>query len=322
MAGDSYENIGARGGGILSTMAAVRAASEDHIVALTAARLRRCAQLGTTTCEIKSGYGLDLESEIKQLQAIARVGREPTLPRVVPTFLALHALPPEARSRRAEWVRDVADHWVRAVAERRLAKYVDAYIDRNAFQVEEARQVFSKAHDVGLGVRAHVGQFADVGGADLAADGGAASVDHLENVSHASLAKLAASGTRAVMLPTATFTLRQAPPPVEMVKAAGVPVVVATDANPGSAPSLSLPLAMSLAVRNYGLTPEEVIVAATREAAASLGLQDVCGRLSPGLDADLVVWDLPHEGAIVQPWGASMTRLVVSRGYAVYRTPA
>jgi imidazolonepropionase len=314
MAGESYEAIGAAGGGIVSTMAAVRAAREEELVALAARRLRRMASLGTTTCEIKSGYGLDLANELKQLQAISTLSRDRTLPRAVPTYLALHALPPEARDCRNLWLAQVAAEWLPAIAERKLARYVDAYIDRNAFSVEEARMVFTRAHELGLGVRAHVGQFADVGGAELAADGGAASVDHLEHVSHDALVKLSASGTRAVLLPVASYTLRQKPPPVAAIRAAGVKMVVATDANPGTAPTESLPLAMALAVKEYGLTPEEALVAATREAANSLGLEDVCGRLSAGLDADLAIWDLPHERAILQPWGSPITRLVVSRG--------
>lgn len=314
MAGAGYEQIAAAGGGILSTMNAVRAAREQELVQETASRLRRVAALGTTTCEIKSGYGLDLPNELKQLQAIDTLSRDRTLPRLIATYLALHAVPPEGKSDRKAWVARVADQWVPEVAALKLARYVDAYIDRNAFSVEEARLVFARAHELGLGVRAHVGQFSDVGGADLAADGGAASVDHLEHVSHDSLVKLSASGTRAVLLPIASYTLRQQPPPVAAIRAAGVKIVVASDANPGTAPTESLPLAMAMAVRDYGLTPEEALLATTREAAKSLGLEDDCGRLSPGLDADFVVWDAPHERVLVQPWGSCLTRLVASRG--------
>jgi imidazolonepropionase len=321
MAGESYESIAAAGGGIVSTMRAVRGASDQELVASGAARLRRMAALGTTTCEIKSGYGLDLDNELKQLRAIACLRMDADLPRIVPTYLALHALPPEAKARRDAWVATVANEWVPAIAKAGLAKYVDAYIDRNAFSVDEARSVFARAQELKLGIRAHVGQFADVGGADLAADGGAASVDHLEHVTHASLQKLAASGTRAVLLPVASFTLKQSPPPVAAIRTAGVPIVIATDANPGTAPTESLPLAMAMAVRDYGLTPEEAIAATTREAAASLGLMDVCGRLSPGLDADFVIWDLPHERALVQPWGSQLPRWVVSRGRTIAQGP-
>jgi imidazolonepropionase len=318
MAGANYEAIAAAGGGILSTMNAVRAAREEDLVQETATRLRRIAALGTTTCEVKSGYGLDLPNELKQLQAIDTLSHDRTLPRLIATYLALHALPPEGRENRKAWVAQAAEQWVPTVAERKLARYVDAYIDRSAFSTEEARAVFARAQELGLGVRAHVGQFSDIGGADLAADVGAASVDHLEHVSHDALVKLSASGTRAVLLPVASYTLRQQPPPVAAIRAAGVKIVIASDANPGTAPTESLPLAMALAVRDYGLTPEEVLIAATREAAKSLGLQDNCGRLSPGLDADFVVWDVRHERVLVQPWGSCLTRLVVSRGNVLH----
>lgn len=317
MAGASYEAIAAAGGGIVSTMRAVRTATEEQLLELTSQRLRRMAQLGVTACEIKSGYGLDLDSELKQLRAIASAQADTTLPRVVPTFLALHALPPEAESNRDAWVRDVAYRGLPAVAAQLLAQYVDAYIDRNAFTVEEARLVFSEARRLGLGIRAHVGQFADVGGADLAAELGAVSVDHLEHVSPSSLQRLAASGTRAILLPMASFALKQTPPPVAAIRSAGIPIVVASDANPGTAPTESLALGMALAVRDYGLTPEETILAATREAAASIGLGDVCGQLACGREADMVVWDVPHERALVQPWGSVVARLVLRRGRAL-----
>lgn len=319
MQGAGYEAIAAAGGGIVSSMRAVREASVEQLEKLMRRRLLRMAQLGTTTCEIKSGYGLDLEHETKQLRAIDAVSHNAALPRVVPTFLALHALPPEARAHRQQWIERVAKEWVPAVAQQKLARFIDAYIDRNAFSADEARVVFESAKATGMGVRAHVGQFADVGGADLAAELAAASVDHMENVSEEALAKLAASHTRAVLLPTASFTLRQTPPPVAAVRRAGVSMVVASDANPGTAPTESLLLAMAFALHSYGMTPEECILGATREAAASLGLGDVCGKLAPGYSADVVGWDLPHERALLQPWGSAPTTLVVLRGNVVHQ---
>ncbi len=318
MSGAGYEQIAAAGGGIAATMNAVRAATAGQLASSTWARLRRMAALGTTTCEVKSGYGLDLANEIKQLRVIEQLASDVRLPRVIPTYLALHAIPPEGKAHRDEWVDRVAREWVPEIAKLGLARYVDAYIDRNAFTVEEARRVFDKAYELKLGVRAHVGQFADVGGADLAADGGAASIDHVEHVSHDSLLKLAASKTRVVLLPVASYTLKQTPPPVQAIREAGVPMVIATDSNPGTAPTESLPLAMAMGVRDYGLTPEEVLIASTREAAASLGLHEVCGRLAPGFDADFVAWSVPHERVLVQPWGSQLTRLVVSRGRALH----
>ena len=319
MQGAGYEAIAEAGGGIVSSMREVRAATASTIEQSIRRRLRRMASLGTTTCEIKSGYGLSLDSELKQLSAIDAAAKDETLPRVVPTFLPLHALPPEGRGDRDKWVTDVVEVWVPKVAAEGLARFVDAYIDRNAFTVEEADRLFAAATEHGLGIRAHVGQFADVGGASLAAAMGASSVDHMENVSPAALAALASAGTHAVLLPMASFTLRQAPPPVAAIREAGVPIVVASDANPGSAPTESLCMTLAFALHTYELTPEECILGATRRAAVSLGLGEECGRLATGTSADLVVWDLPHEHAILQPWGSPITRLVLRGGRVLHQ---
>ncbi|XXT25492.1 imidazolonepropionase [Sorangium sp. So ce429] len=314
MAGGDYEAIAAAGGGIVASMRAVRAATTDELAGALRARLRRMAALGVTAVEAKSGYGLDEAAERKQLEAVAEAGRDARLPRVVPTYLALHALPPEAGGDRAAYAGAVARSWLPAIAAAGLARYVDAYIDRSAFSVDEARPVLERARALGLGVRVHVGQFADVGGAELAATLGAASADHLEHVAPEGIAALARAGVAAALLPVASFTLRQEPPPVAALRAAGVPLIVGSDANPGTAPTESLPLALALAVRLYGLTVAEAILGATREAARALGLGGVCGAVRPGFRADLVVWDLPHENAIVQPWGAPRARAVLRDG--------
>ena len=314
MAGADYETIAAAGGGIVASMRAVRAATAAEIAAALRARLQRMARLGVTTVEAKSGYGLDEASERKQLEAIADAAGSTDLPRVVPTYLALHALPPEARGDRDAYAREVERAWLPAIAAAGLARFVDAYVDRSAFSVDQARGVLARARALGLGVRLHVGQFADVGGAELAAELGAASVDHLEHVGPAGIARLAAEGVRAVLLPIASFTLRQDPPPVAALRAAGVRLVIASDANPGTAPTESLPLAMALAVRSYGLSVAEALLGATREAAASLGLAGICGVIRPGLRADLTVWDLPHENALIQPWGSARAASVLRDG--------
>jgi imidazolonepropionase len=177
------------------------------------------------------------------------------------------------------------------------------------------------ARESGVGVRFHVGQFADVGGAALAARTRAASADHLEHVTRRDLDALAAAGTRAVLLPVASFTLGQPAPPVADMRAAGVAMVVASDANPGTAPTESLPLALAFAVRAYGLTADEALLGATREAAHALRLGERVGQLVPGYDADLVVWDLPHEHAIVEPWGTPKTRVVLRAGQKIAPAP-
>jgi imidazolonepropionase len=317
MAGAGYEAIAAAGGGIVASMRAVRAAHTEEIAAALRARLGRMASLGVTTVECKSGYGLDEASERKQLEAIAEAGRAEDLPRVVPTYLALHALPPEAGGDRAAYARRVADGWLPAMAQAGLCRFADAYVDRSAFSVEQATPVLARARDLGLGVRVHVGQFADVGGAEMAAAMGAATVDHVEHVGQAGIDALAKAGVRAVLLPVASFTLKQQPPPVAALRAAGVPLVVASDANPGTAPTESLPLALALAVQGYGLTVAEALLGATREAAASLGLGGVTGLLRPGMRADMAIWDLDHENAIVQPWGVSRVRCTLRDGLPI-----
>jgi imidazolonepropionase len=311
MAGGDYRDIAKAGGGILSTHRAIAAATEDALAEALVARLGRMASLGVTTVEVKSGYGLEPALERTQLRAIARAAKAAGAPAVVPTFLGLHALPPGAD--RAAYVARVARELVPEVAREGLARFVDAYVDANAFTVDEARAVGQAARAAGLGVRLHVGQFADVGGAELAAELGAASVDHVEHVSPAGIAALARASVSAVLLPVASFTLGQAPPPVAAFRDAGVRLVVASDANPGTAPTESLPLALALAVRSYGLSPDEALFAATVDAAASLGLDDR-GVLRAGARADIVVWDLPHEHAIVQPWGVAKARSVIVAG--------
>ncbi len=316
MEGGDYRAIARAGGGIQATHRAVAAASEDDLASALAARLRRMASLGVTTVEVKTGYGLESIHERKQLAAIAHVTGRANVPAIVPTLLALHALPP-GETDRAAFAARVARELVPEVGREGLARFVDAYVDADAFTPEQARVVCEAARAAGLGVRLHVGQFADVGGAELAASLGAASADHLEHVSDAGIEALARARVRAVLLPTASFTLAQAPPPVARLRDAGVPLVVASDANPGTSPTESLPLAMALAVRMYGLSPDEAILGATRHAAAALELEDR-GVLRAGARADLVVWDLPHEHAIVQPWGVSKTHHVLVEGRTLF----
>ena len=312
MRGGSYVDIAAAGGGIASTQRAVAAASCDELTASLEARLRRMAAQGVATVEVKSGYGLHPQQELKLLTAIARASARPDLPRVEATYLALHAVPADWVTRREEYV-DGAIALVDEIAQRRLARFVDAYVDAHAFTVPEARRLGLAARSHGLGVRLHIGQFADVGGAELGAELGAASVDHLEHVSDDGIAALAQAGVAACLLPVASFTLGQSPPPVDALRAAGVRLVVASDSNPGTAPSESLPLALALAVRNYGLSPFEALLGATRHAATTLRGR-ATGVLEVGAPADVTSWDLPHETCIIQPWGTPRIRLVLRDG--------
>jgi imidazolonepropionase len=313
MAGADYRAIAAAGGGIASSARAIAAATEEEIASALRARLGRMARMGVTCVEVKSGYGLAPDEERKQLAAIARAAKAADGPQVVPTFLALHALP--AGAERAAYV-ESARELAALVGRARLARFVDAYVDANAFTVDEARAVCGAAKAAGLAVRMHVGQFADVRGAELCAELGALSADHLEHVSVEGIAALAAGKVRAGLLPTACFTLGQAPPPVLALRAAGVAMVVASDANPGTAPTESLPLAMAIGVRLYGLTPAEAILGATRVAADSLA-EPERGRIAVGARADLAMWDLPHELALVQPWGTVRAVRVVRDGVTI-----
>ena len=300
----------------MASMRAVRAATLGELTATLRSRLGRMASMGVTTVEVKSGYGLDEASERRQLEAVAAAGQDASLPEPVPTFLGLHAVPPEAQGDRDAHARACLG-WLEGVARDGLARFADAYVDRNAFSVAQARPVLERALQLGLGVRVHVGQFADVGGAEMAAELGAASADHLEHLSEPGAQALGRAGVRAVLLPVASYTLRQAPPPVDLLRRARVPLVVSSDANPGTAPTESLPLALSLAVCSYGLSAAEALLGATREAARSLGLER--GVLREGASADLVVWNLPHEDDIIQPWGLSRAELVLRAGRVIHR---
>jgi imidazolonepropionase len=280
LAGGDYEAIARAGGGIRSTMHAVRAATQNELEQRLWRRLHRMLAQGVTTVEVKSGYGLDEANERKQLQAASFARAAADLPRVVPTYLALHALPPEFDGRRGDFVAAVLP-WLRAIAADGLASFVDAYVDRSAFSVDEAEPALRLARELGLGVRVHAGQFADVGACQMAARLGAASADHLEHADAASIEALAAGHVAAVLLPVASFTLGQAPPPVEALRGAGVPLVVASDANPGTAPTESLPLALALAARSYGLSPAECILGATPPPAWASPARPGCWRRGP-----------------------------------------
>jgi imidazolonepropionase len=313
LSGAHYTEIAKAGGGIVASQRAVASASQAEIEQTLKERLVRMAGLGVTTVEVKSGYGLLPEQEYKQLRAIANVSRRSDVPRIVATALLLHAIPAEYRERRVEYIDMMTGECLDRVAKESLATFVDAYVDQNAFTVAEGERLALAAKVHGLQVRLHVGQFADVGGAELAARVGAKSADHLEHVYAAGARALAEADVIAGLLPTACFTLGQAPPPVERLRAAGVAMMIASDANPGTAPTESLPLAMAIAARSYGMRLDEIVLGVTRIAARSLNLPKL-GVLEQGAAADLVIWDLPHEACLLQPWGTSRVRRSYARG--------
>lgn len=290
LGGCSYEEIARAGGGIASTVAAVRAASRDELVRQSRPRLDALMRGGATTVEIKSGYGLDWENEKKLLEAAWALGEDAPV-RIARTFLGLHALPPERRDDRSAFVREVIETMIPAVADQRLATSVDAFCEGIGFTREETRGLFEAAHTHGLAIKLHAEQLSDLGGAALAAEFNALSADHLEHVGDQGIMAMARSGTVAVLLPGAFYALGETrKPPVDRLRAAGVRIAVATDCNPGTSPLLSPTLAMNMACTLFGLTPAEALAGMTREGARALGLLDEIGTVSPGKAADLLVW--------------------------------
>lgn len=288
--GTTYEEIARAGGGIASTVKATRAASLDDLVEASRPRLKALMAGGVTTVEIKSGYGLDVETELKMLKAAGVLGRSEAV-RVERTLLALHALPPEFADKRDDFLSLMTDTLLPMVADRGLAEAIDAYCERIAFTPDEVRALFEAARDRNLAIKLHAEQISNSQGAALAAEYDALSADHLEHLDEAGVAAMAESGTVAVLLPGAFYALQDTKkPPVELLRRYGVPMAVATDCNPGTSPVLSPALMMGMACTLFGLTPEEALAGMTREGARALGLQDEIGTISAGKAADLCIW--------------------------------
>lgn len=291
-AGASYQEIARAGGGILSTVRATRAASEEELLASALGRLDRFLDAGVTTIEIKSGYGLDVETELAMLRVAGRLAELRPV-RVSRSFLGAHALPPEFAGRREAYLDLLCEHMIPRIAAEGLADSVDAFCETIAFAPDEVARVFDAAAAHGLARRLHAGQLSDLGGAGLAARHGALSVDHLEHVGAADIAAMAAAGTVAVLLPGAFYTLRDTHlPPLEALRAAGVGIAVASDCNPGSSPLLAPLLALNMAATLFRLTPEEALAGMTAHAARALGLGQRIGALAPGMAADFCLWEI------------------------------
>ena len=317
LAGASYEEIARAGGGIVSTVGATRAASEDELFASAAARLRRLVCEGVTTVEIKSGYGLDLQTEAKMLRVARRLGRE--LPvTVYATFLGAHALPPEYRGRPDDYIELVCG-MLPALADEGLVDAVDVFCENIAFSAAQSERVLQAAQRLGLPVKMHAEQLSNIGATQLATRYGALSTDHLEHAAEADAEAMSRAGTVAVLLPAAYYCLRETKrPPVELFRRHGVPMAIATDCNPGTAPALSPLLAMNMACTLFGLTLEEALQGYTRNAALALGKASRHGVLEPGRDADFVLWDVDSPAELVYWLGAAACRAVIRRGEIVH----
>ncbi|HHO52183.1 MAG TPA: imidazolonepropionase [Deltaproteobacteria bacterium] len=318
LAGEDYSAILESGGGILSTVAATRASSEDVLAELAAARLVRLRSRGVTTVEIKSGYGLSPADEAKLLRAARRAGQLAGV-RVLTTFLGAHTVPASHRSRRAGYVREVIEAQLPLAAPH--ADFVDVYVDRGAFTVDEGEAILRAGQALGLGVRIHAEQVTLTGAAAMAAGLGALSADHLERIDEAGIAAMARAGTIAVLLPGAMLYLRDRPPPVAALREAGVPLAVATDLNPGTSPVYDPWTVATLAAITMGLTIDEVLLGITSIAGRALGRPEL-GRLIPGGPGDLVVMrpppgEPPSAAALIQQPTGSDAMLVISGGHAL-----
>jgi imidazolonepropionase len=311
--GATYEDIARAGGGIMSTVRATRAASEDELLKASLPRIRALLAEGVTTLEIKSGYGLDLESEAKMLRVARRVGE--LLPVTVrTTFLGAHALPPEYAGRADDYIDMLCSEMLPALATQGLVDAVDAFCERIGFSHDQTARVFDVAQRLGLPVKLHAEQLSDQGGAALVARHGGLSADHLEWLSEEGVAAMARAGTVAVLLPGAYYFLRETRmPPLAQLRAAGVPLAVATDCNPGTSPLTSLLLAMNMACTLWRLTPLEALRGVTVNAARALGLSDV-GTLAPGQRADFALWDIARPADLAYAIGANPCRGVVRAG--------
>jgi len=289
-AGATYEEIAKAGGGIVSTVKSTAAASDEELLEQSRRRLHALMRGGCTTIEVKSGYGLDPKSELRLLKIASELG-DGEVVRIVPTLLALHAIPADQRDRRAHYVGEIVDKLIPAAAKQGIATSVDAFCDTIAFTPEEVERLFKAAAHHGLRVRLHAEQLSNQHGAALAAQYRALSADHLEHLDEAGAKAMASAGTIAVLLPGAYYALQEKKkPPVTLLRKHKVPIAIATDCNPGTSPMLSPTLAMNMACTLFGLTPEEAVAGMTINAARALGLAHSIGSLAAGKQADLAVW--------------------------------
>jgi imidazolonepropionase len=312
--GASYEEIARAGGGIVSTVKATRAASEDDLVATALPRLDHLIAEGCTTVEVKSGYGLDLDTETRALRAARRLGDERPVS-IATTFLGAHALPPESNGDRDAYIDKVCTEMLPAVARERLADAVDAFCEGIAFSPEQTARVFDTAKALGLPVKLHADQLSNLHGAKLAAEHGALSADHLEYTDHEGTAAMAKAGTVAVLLPGAFYTLRETKvPPVAAFRQHGVRMALATDCNPGTSPMTSLLLAMNMGATLFRMNVEECIAGVTREAARALGRLDDIGTLERGKSCDLAIWNIERPAELVYRLGFNPLHTRIWRG--------
>ncbi len=311
--GKSYQEIAQAGGGIMSTVSATRMASKKTLKRIASKRLDDMMRLGTTTVEIKSGYGLESDSEIKMLEAIQELSGEHFMT-IVPTFLGAHAIPPEHKQSPDTYVSLICDRILPYIGKRKLAKYCDVFCETGYFSVEQSRRILKAAQSLGIASKLHADQFTQIGASRLGAELKAVSVDHLEQLDDEGIEALKKAGCIATVLPGVSFFLHYGYPPARKIIDAGVPLAVSSNFNPGSCMSYSMPTMMTIACTQMGLTPEEAITAATLNGAAALGLSDMVGSIEVGKQADIVLYDVPDYRHIPYFFGTNHVSRVIKKG--------
>ncbi|MEX0601852.1 MAG: imidazolonepropionase [Bacteroidota bacterium] len=311
--GATYQEIAARGGGILSTVRSTRQSSKKDLKKLAARRLDAMMQHGTTTVEIKSGYGLEPDTEIRMLEAIRELSDEHYMT-IVPTFLGAHAVPPEYADRGDEYVDLIIHHMLPYVAKRNLAVFCDVFCERGYFSPEQSKRILLAALELGLKPKLHADELAASGGSLLAAEIGAVSADHLEHIDPPGIRRLQEKGVVAVLLPGVSFFLNHGYAPARDLIDSGVPVAIASDFNPGSCMSFDMPLMATIACAHMNMTPEEAITALTLNGAAALGMSDRVGSLEPGKQADIILCEIPNYRYLAYHFGTQHVHTIIKRG--------
>ncbi|MBQ4425348.1 MAG: imidazolonepropionase [Lachnospiraceae bacterium] len=314
--GMGYLDILAAGGGILSTVRATRAASEEELFEKAKAALAEMMRLGVTACEAKSGYGLDRETELKQLKVIRRLQEETPMD-LAATYLGAHALPTEYKENREEYIRLMTEEWIPEIAEKGLAEFCDVFCEKDVFTAEESRRILEAGNRAGLRAKIHADEIEAIGGTELTPDVNAISAEHLIKATPSGIAALAKGGTIACLLPSTSFYLGATYAPARAMIEAGVPVAIASDFNPGSCPSLNLQLAMNLGCLKYRLTPEEMLTAVTVNGAAAMGRAEKIGSLEAGKQADLVIWEAEDLDFLAYRLGSNLVRTVIKKGQII-----
>lgn len=311
--GKSYQEITASGGGILSTVSATRETSKKELKKLASRHLDTMLKQGTTTVEIKSGYGLNEDAEIKLLYIINELGDE-GLMNIVPTFLGAHAIPEEFKENPDGYVDLICQRLLPYVANHKLAKFCDAFCESGYFSVEQCRRIFETAKSLGLGIKIHADQLSQIGASKLAVEMGAISADHLEKIDDAGISALKQSGTIAVIIPGTSFFLNCEYAPARKIIDSGIPLAIASNFNPGSCMSHSMPLMMTIACTQMSLTPEEAICAATINGAAALGLSNTLGSIEAGKQADIVLFNVPNYRYLMYHYGIDHVAKLIKHG--------